>query len=162
MENEIVENLKDFLKENLVKATIPRKRRIFVYIKKNALKDVVEYLVKKLMFKHLSTITGVDLGEKIEVIYHLVYKGSITLSMKLTVSKKHPNVSTITDLIPGAVLYEREVHDLLGVKFEGHPDLSPLILPEQWPQGVYPLRKECKLEQLKEIASKQSKREETN
>lgn len=152
-ENEIVENLKDFLKEKLVEAIIPRKRRIFVCIKKDALEEAAEYLVKDLKFKHLSTITGVDLGEEIEVIYHLSHKGSIMLSIRLAVSKKNPNIPTITDLIPGAILYEREVHDLLGVKFEGHPDLSPLMLPEKWPKGVYPLRKEYQLEHLKEMTS---------
>jgi len=161
-ENEIVEKLKGFLKENFVKVTIPKQRRIFVYIKKDALKDAVKYLVKDLKFKHLSTITGVDLGEKIEVIYHLTHKGSIVLSIRLTVSEKNPSVPTVTDLIPGAVLYEREVHDLLGVNFEGHPDLSPLILPEEWPQGVYPLKKEYGLERLREITSENTKREETN
>lgn len=153
-ENEIVKKLKKFLKENLVRATVPKERRIFVRIKKDALKDAVKYLVKDLKFKHLSTITGVDLGGKIEVIYHMAYKGSIVLSIRLTVSEKKPSVPTITDLIPGAVLYEREVHDLFGVNFEGHPDLSPLVLPEGWPQGVYPLRKEHKLEHLREMTSK--------
>jgi len=156
-ENEIVEELKDFLKENLVKVTIPKKRRIFVYIKKDALKEAMKYLVKDLKFKHLSTITGVDFGEEIEVIYHLSYKGSIMLSARLAVSKKNPNIPTITDLIPGAVLYEREVHDLLGVDFEGHPDLSPLMLPEKWPKGVYPLRKEYQLKHLREITSEKQK-----
>ncbi|RLG90884.1 hydrogenase large subunit, partial [Candidatus Bathyarchaeota archaeon] len=62
-----------------------------------------------------------------------------------------PVVPTITDIIPGAVLYEREVHDLLGVAFEGHPDLSPLVLPEEWPERVYPLRKEYTLEKLRKL-----------
>ncbi|MCK4434684.1 NADH-quinone oxidoreductase subunit C, partial [Candidatus Bathyarchaeota archaeon] len=70
------------------------------------------------------------------------------------VPKNNPNVPTVTDLIPGAILYEREVHDLLGVNFEGHPDLSPLLLPEEWPQNLYPLRKEHNLEQLRQMTSK--------
>ena len=76
------------------------------------------------------------------------YKGSIELSLRITVEKKNPNVPTITDIIPGAILYEREVHDLFGVTFEGHPDLARLILPEKWPQDIYPLRKEYTLENL--------------
>ncbi|MCK4668559.1 NADH-quinone oxidoreductase subunit C [Candidatus Bathyarchaeota archaeon] len=153
-ENEIVEKLRNFLKKNLVRATVPRERRIFVYIKKDALKDAVKYSVTDLKFKHLSTITGVDSGGEIEVIYHLAYEGSIVLSIRLTVPKNNPNVPTVTDLIPGAILYEREVHDLLGVNFEGHPDLSPLLLPEEWPQNLYPLRKEHNLEQLRQMTSK--------
>jgi membrane-bound hydrogenase subunit beta len=153
-ENEIIEKLTVFLKRNLVGTAVPRERRIFVYIKNKALKNTVKYLVKDLKFKHLSTITGMDLGTEIEVMYHLAYQGSIELSLGLTVPKDNPSVPTVTDLIPGAVLYEREVHDLLGVNFEGHPDLSPLVLPEGWSQDVYPLRKEHSLEQLRETTSK--------
>lgn len=153
-ENEIVGKLKNFLKENLVEAKIPKSRRIFARIKKKALNEAVNYLVNDLEFKHLSTITGVDLGDEVEVIYHLAYKGSIELSLRLSVSRRNPSVSTVTDIIPGAVLYEREVHDLLGVMFKGHPDLSPLLLPEGWPQGVYPLRKEHNLEDLHKLTSK--------
>ena len=58
----------------------------------------------------------------------------------MDVPEGKPVAPTITDVIPGAVLYEREVHDLLGVEFEGHPDLSPLLLPDDWPREVHPLR----------------------
>lgn len=152
-EKEIIRRLSSFLKDNLVKAIIPKERSIFVHVKKDALKATISYLTDVLEFKHLSTITGVDLRSQLELIYHLAYEGSIVLSLKVTVPSENPAVPTITDLIPGAVLYEREVHDLLGVKFEGHPDLSPLILPEGWPQDVYPLRKEHTLEELRELTS---------
>lgn len=150
-EKEIVENLKKLLKEGLLEAKIPRERRILVCIRRTVLMEAVNHLVNDLEFKHLSTITGVDLGEEVEVIYHLAYEGSIELSLKLTVPRENPTIPTIADVIPGALLYEREVHDLLGVTFEGHPDLSPLVLPEGWPEGVYPLRKEHDLEKLQEL-----------
>ena len=152
IECKIVETLKTRLKDSLIEAKIPRERRIFVNVKKESLADAVGHLVTDLKFKHLSTITGVDLDEEIEVIYHMAYKDSIELSLKLSVSKDEPTIPTITDLIPGAVLYEREINDLLGVNFTGHPDLSPLMLPEEWPHGIHPLRKEYKVEQLKAIA----------
>jgi len=153
-EHEIIDKLQQFLKEDVLETKVPRDRRVFVSIRPEALKKAVGFLVNDLEFKHLSTITGSDLGEDLELIYHLAYKGSIELSVKTTIPKNNPSVPTITDAIPGAVLYEREVHDLLGVVFEGHPDLSPLILPEDWPQGVYPLRKEEKFEELRKIGSK--------
>jgi len=153
-ENEIVESLKGFLKENLIKVTIQRERRIFAHTKSDALRDSISYLVRKLDVKHLSTITAIDLDGEIELIYHLTYKGSTTISIRITLSKKDLKASTITDLIPGAVLYEREVHDLFGIEFEGHPDLSRLMLPEEWPEDVYPMRKEYGIEQLREMVSK--------
>jgi NADH-quinone oxidoreductase subunit C len=49
-----------------------------------------------------------------------------------------PAIATLTDLIPGAAFYEREIWEMLGVDFEGHPDLSLFLLPEDW-DGVPPL-----------------------
>jgi Ni,Fe-hydrogenase III component G len=153
-ENEIKEKLQQFLAEDMLEAKVPRDRRIFVSVKLAALKNAVRFLVNTLEFKHLSTISGSDMGEELELIYHLAYKGSIEFSLRITVSESNPVVPTITDSIPGAILYEREVHDMLGVVFEGHPDLSPLVLPEDWPENVYPLRKEEKFEDLRKIGSK--------
>lgn len=153
-ENEIIEKLQQFLREDMLETKVPRDRRVFVSIKPEALKKAVGFLVNNLEFKHLSTISGSDLGEELELIYHLAYKGSIELSLRIIIPESNPVVPTITDSIPGAILYEREVHDMLGVVFEGHLDLSPLILPEGWPQNVYPLRKEEKFEDLRKIGSK--------
>lgn len=153
-EDEIIEKLQQFLREDMLETKVPKDRRIFISIKPEALKKAVGFLVNDLEFKHLSTISGSDLGEELELIYHLAYKGSIELSLRIIIPESNPVVPTITDSIPGAVLYEREVHDMLGVVFEGHPDLSPLILPEGWPQNVYPLRKEEKFEDLRKIGSK--------
>lgn len=151
--SEIEERLHLFLKEKVIELKVPRERRIFVRIKKESFREVVEYLVNNLGFRHLSTISGVDLGKEIELLYHLSHNG-IELSLGLSLPKDNTSISTITDLIPGAVLYEREVHDLFGVNFEGHPDLSPLLLPEEWPKEVYPLRKEHSLDELRELMSK--------
>jgi membrane-bound hydrogenase subunit beta len=149
-ENEIAQKLKAFIKEKLLEVHVPRSRRIFVLVEKSVLKKVVTHLTQKLGFVHLSTITGVDLGEEIEVIYHFSHDGALELSLRIRVPKNEPALPTITDITPGAVLYEREVHDILGVVFEGHPDLSRLILPEGWPNDVYPLRKEWTFEKVKE------------
>jgi membrane-bound hydrogenase subunit beta len=79
------------------------------------------------------------MGKEIAVIYQIDCDGSL-LNLKVLVSKKNPRLRTITDIFPGAVLYEREVMEMLGVTFEGHPDPRPLFLPDDWKEG-YPLRK---------------------
>lgn len=130
----------------------PRERRIFLRVKGEAFRESLEYVVNDLGFKHLSTITGVDVGTGIELLYHLVLNDAVVLTLGFSVPKEKPTTRTITDLVPSAVLYEREVHEMLGVNFEGHPNLIPLILPEGWPQDVYPLRKERQFEELRKIA----------
>ncbi|RLI21949.1 NADH-quinone oxidoreductase subunit C [Candidatus Bathyarchaeota archaeon] len=153
-ENEIIEELRAALGEKILEVNSPRSRRVFVKVKNEALKESVAFLVNKLNIKHLSTITGVDLGEEIEVIYHFAFQGATSISLRTSVPKGSPTIPSIVDLVPGAILYEREVHDLFGVTFEGHPDLSRLVLPEEWPEGLYPLRKEHSLEELRKLSGK--------
>lgn len=152
--DEVVKNVKTALGKRTAEIKSPRKRRVFVRVEKSLFREALERLINELKITHLSTITGTDLGQEIELLYHLSYKGSTEVTIGFKIPKDNSAVHTITDLIPGAVLYEREVHEVLGVDFEGHPNLQPLILPEQWPHGVYPLRKERKFEELREMISK--------
>ena len=157
-ETRIVRKMEEAIGEDLLEVEIPRPRRIFAHIRRNSFKKAFRYLAQKASFTHLSTITGVDVGEGIEAIYHLSHDGRIELSLRVRVPKDNPTLPTITDIIPGATLYEREVHDLLGVTFQGHPDLSPLLLPEEWPPNIYPLRKEWTAEKIEKEVAKGGKR----
>ena len=157
-ENEIVRKMKHLIGKNVLESEVPRPRRIFILVNKKVFGKAIRYLTKRMGFSHVSTITGVDVGEEIEVIYHLNRAGTTELSLKVRVAKDKPVLPTITNLVLGATLYEREVHDLLGVTFERHPDLSPIILPEGWPSGVYPLRKKWTIEKNQEKTSKGGKR----
>ena len=157
-EADIARKMKDTIGEEIVEAKIPRPRRILIQVRKSAFKKAIQYLTQKANFTHISTITGIDVGDEIEAIYHLSRDGKIELSLKVRTPKDNPVLPTITDIIPGATLYEREVHDLLGVTFEGHPDLSPLVLPEGWPPDVYPLRKEWTIEKIEKEVAKGGKR----
>ncbi|MEM2094066.1 MAG: NADH-quinone oxidoreductase subunit C [Candidatus Bathyarchaeia archaeon] len=122
-----------------------RERRVFVHVTSQVIKPVLHHLIDEMGFRHLSTITGLDLGSEIQVIYHLANEGFI-VSLVVPVDPATPTLPTITDILPGAILYEREIHDLFGVRFEGHPKLSPLILPENWPSQIHPLRKNWRKE----------------
>lgn len=157
-ETEIIRKMKGIFNGDVLEVRIPRPRRIFIRVSKKAFKKAIRYLTQKGAFTQISTITGIDVGEEIEVIYHLNHEGRIELSLKVQTPKDNPLLPTITDAIPGAILYEREVHDLLGVTFEEHPDLSPLVLPEGWPSGLYPLRKEWTIEEIEKEVSEGGKR----
>lgn len=91
---------------------------------------------------HLSTISGVDKGEEIALLYHFYGDHELGVTVRTAVPKDHPRIAAITNAVPAATLYEREVNDLFGVVFEGHPKPERLLLPDDWPEGVYPLRLE--------------------
>jgi formate hydrogenlyase subunit 5 len=140
------ENAVDILKTDLADAIlelrVPRPRKAYIFLKPERHRDAVSLLLKKVEDTELSTITGVDLGNEIELNYHMACEGEVTLKNRVPTEK--PVTQTITDILPGANLYEREIFDLLGVIFEGHPNLERLLLPDVWPQGNYPLRRDWK------------------
>lgn len=92
---------------------------------------------------HLSTITGLDTGSATELIYHFVVEKTL-VSVRLTLDLERPEVDTVRDILPVADAYERELHDVLGVRFSGRDSTPPLVLPDNWPEGYYPLRKSRK------------------
>ena len=103
-------------------------------------------------FDHLSTITGIHNDDQIELLYHFIHK-TVAITLRTSLPLSNPVTNSITSIIPGATLYEREVHEMLGVDFKNHPELTPLLLPEQWPPKVYPLRKDFSLEDLQKQLS---------
>jgi NADH-quinone oxidoreductase subunit C len=95
-------------------------------------------------FTFLSDLTAVDFWPKeprYEVVYLLVSLANrLRLRMKVRLPADDPHIATVSDLWPAANWLEREVWDLFGIAFDGHPDPRRLLMPEDW-QG-YPLRKD--------------------
>lgn len=76
-------------------------------------------------------------------IYYIFIGPNQWKGLKLSINKLGPlEFPSLTLLFPSAAWYEREIHDLFGLVPSGHPDLRPLVLHENWPRGVYPLRKD--------------------
>lgn len=92
--------------------------------------------------QYLITITGTDMGEEIELIYHLDCGEGVILDLSMGVPKDNLEVPTITDIYPSSVLYELELRDLLGVEIKNHPNPRKLIMADNWPEDKHPLRLE--------------------
>jgi NADH-quinone oxidoreductase subunit C/D len=89
-----------------------------------------------------STYPGLDGAPRFAVVYHL-FSPSTGLRVRLKVPAEggdSPVVPTLTSVWPGANWFEREIYDLMGIRFEGHPDLRRILLPLDWPN--HPLRKD--------------------
>lgn len=140
---EIQKIIGDKLGAKALEISVKSPRQMFVAVAPEDLLEAMRFFKHDLGLYHLSTITGRDTGEKLESLYHLAMEG-LELTVRAQTDRANPKLPTITPVYPGAVFYEREVHDLVGIDIEGHPDLRPLVLPEDWPQGVYPLRKDWK------------------
>jgi len=125
------------------KISIPRSRRIFVDIELAKFEEVFLFAKGELEFTHLCTITGLDEGESIGIIYHLSRKQKL-LNFKTSIPKNNPVLKSIIKYFPSAEIYERELVDLLGVKVEGLPEGYRYPLTDDWPKDEFPLRKDWK------------------
>ena len=119
-------------------------------IAENRLKDVLRYLKAEATprYQRLDDLTAIDESARRQrenfadftMVYHLLsFDSASRLRLKVPLQGQNPVTGSITDIWPSANWYEREVFDLLGIRFEGHPNLRRIIMPPDW-QG-HPLRK---------------------
>jgi Ni,Fe-hydrogenase III component G len=81
-------------------------------------------------------------GASIEMWYHFdLFQAPQVLSLLILIPKSDPRVPSVTPILPGADWIEREIAEMFGVRFEGHPRPGRLLLPEGWPRAVTPMRK---------------------
>ena len=126
------------------KVKVVRPRRISVEVEQDQFFGVLEYFITELKFSRLCTITGLDEGERLSVIYHLAQDQSIIMNLKMSVPKMRPAIKSVISYFPGAECYEREIVDLLGFQVEGLPVGSRYPLTDDWPKNEFPLRKDWK------------------
>ena len=120
------------------------------HVAESRIKDVLRYLKTEAnpRFQRLDDLTAIDESARRDrksypdytLVYHLLsYDSASRVRLKTALSGLEPVAPSITDLWPSANWYEREVFDMFGIRFEGHPNLRRLIMPHDW-EG-HPLRK---------------------
>jgi membrane-bound hydrogenase subunit beta len=93
---------------------------------------------------YLATITALDPGVEVgqlELLYHFC-TGQVIVSLRVFLPKSSPAVPSLSDMIPSAESFEREIREMFGVQFIGLRNIAHLYLPENWQDTIYPLRKE--------------------
>jgi NADH-quinone oxidoreductase subunit C len=119
-------------------------------IRPSDLREVAKFCRDELSFDYLIDITSIDnFGEepRFEIVYELYSMTlAVHLRLKLRVSEEEGSVDTISDIWPTANWHEREIYDMMGIKFNDHPDLRRILMWDGYP--FFPLRKEFPLEGL--------------
>jgi Ni,Fe-hydrogenase III component G len=156
----IVDELKTavtLLEKITLEVSYPEENRVDITIDPEKLKSAVNILLYEGHWGYLSAITALDQPEyeidettkekkiidgkgSIGLLYHFC-RGAAIATIRVSLPYSDPSIDTICDIISSATLYEREAAELLGVTFKGTPNTDHLILPDSWPNGVYPLRK---------------------
>jgi len=137
-------------KDKIQEATLAAPRRIQVKVGREQLNALLSYLKEQLGFTHLGTVSGVDLGENFEVVYHMS-SAAATVNVRILTPRSDPRIPSVCGVIPGAILYERELQDMFGMVVENLPDPRPLLLADDWPAGEYPLRKDWQYDRPAEV-----------
>ena len=144
MTENIVKEIQEALGDKIKSVVIKNSQRVYIDIDPKDIREVGLYLWKDRGARY-AIATTLDNRSSFEVIHHfsLDREGGVMVSVRSVLSREKPSMPSLAPVIKAASWIEREMHELMGVDFEGHPDMRRLILSsEHWPQGVYPLRKD--------------------
>lgn len=138
-EQSIASKIQSEFKE--IECRVDPEHRITVFIEKDKLLEMATFLKHEIGFITPNMCTGIDYSDHIEVVWHIGQEqGPILLVLKTKTDRENSLCPSLTPTWEGFDWHERETFDLLGVKFENHPDLRRLLMPENW-EG-YPLRED--------------------
>jgi Ni,Fe-hydrogenase III component G len=129
--------------DKAVSQSAPEPNRVDLVVEPGRLLECVKPLVEA-RWGYISAITGLDHGPeagRLEVLYHFCNRAAC-VTLRVPLPREAPVVPSICGVIPAATLFERELMEMFGVVCEGTPDPRRLFLPDDWPDGKYPLRKD--------------------
>ena len=131
------------IKEKLIAFEQPFDNRIYLTCEAQNSYDVSKFLFEDIGCRFVIA-TGIDSDNCFEVLYHYSYDqtGCVVTIKAIIRDRENPAIESIAPFLPGAEWIEREIHDIFGIEFKNHPDMRRLILSDDWPEGVYPMRKD--------------------
>ena len=128
------------LGELIVNLEQPLPNRIYVMIHQDNFPEAVRIVYKELGGR-LATSTALDTRDAVELLYHMeLPEDHVVCNVKTLVAKPELKVGTCSNFYPAADWIEREMNEMYGVTFVGHPDPRHLLLPDGWPEGNFPMR----------------------
>ena len=140
--DDVLKNIQDKFQSKVLKVEKKSDKKAYIGIDPKDITEFTRYIFKDLGLRFVIA-TAIDDFDFIEMLYHFSLDASgVVISLRVMIKdKEDPHIDTITTITASAWWIEREIHELFGVYFNGNSDLRPLLLPDDWPEGVYPLRK---------------------
>jgi NADH-quinone oxidoreductase subunit C len=143
MENKIfIEDMNKMFGNIILDTTEHNSKRLTFAIKPEALEKVTEFFYQENKFRFIIA-SGLHTKKGFEILYHFSndLSGHV-VNLHVILPNDNPEINSLTGIFSAANWIEREIHELLGINFKGHPDLQPLISKDNWPEGTYPYRKD--------------------
>jgi len=142
---ERLNQLKEKFGPAILRSDFPNDSRLYVYVEAQSLKAICRYIFRDLDARYIISIGADDrpYSGDFMVFHDFAFdKDKIILSIITQIPADNPKVDSISDIIPGANWAEREIMDMFGIVPVGHPYPKRLVLPDGWPDGLHPLRKD--------------------
>ncbi|MGC8976722.1 MAG: NADH-quinone oxidoreductase subunit C [Candidatus Ratteibacteria bacterium] len=140
----MIERLKEKIGEKIKEIKIHNEKRIYLTIEKKNLKEVANIIFNEMKARY-QIVSGIENFDSFELLYHFSFDNKgVIVSLRVFLDKERPEIESLVDLIPGIAWIEREIWELFGINFIGHPNLKHFLLREDWPENFYPLRKGVK------------------
>lgn len=136
-------SIRKALKNRWVKWQVHSPTRIYVDIEIADFLQWIQFLVNEVPSRFI-TASALDTPRgKIEILYHFAFHGlPQVLLLRVSIPKENPEIESIAPFLKAGEWIEREMAELFGIRFLHHPNLKRLLLPENWPEGKYPLRRD--------------------
>ena len=139
---EVLKDLREKFKGDIIELFDKSPKRIYVEIKPESITKLSKFIFRNLGAR-FNIASGVDVRYHIEILYHFTIEEiNLLISVRVKLPKDKLEIDSIANIIKGANWIEREINEMLGINFKGHPNLKKLLLPDEWPEGVYPLRRD--------------------
>jgi Ni,Fe-hydrogenase III large subunit/Ni,Fe-hydrogenase III component G len=142
---ERLSQLKEKFGPAILRADMPADNRLFVYVEPSCLKAICQYIFRDLDARYVISIGTDDrpFSGTFLVIHDFAFdQDHLLCSVLVSLPPDSPKVASISGVVPAANWAEREIQDLVGVEMTDHPYPKRLVLPDGWPAGVHPLRKD--------------------
>jgi Ni,Fe-hydrogenase III component G len=140
--DDVLKDLTGRFNDDIVEVFDKSPKRVYIEITPESIVKIARY-VFRVVGARFNIASGVDTRECIEILYHFTIEEiNLLISFRVKLDKSAPRIDSLAPVFEAANWIEREIHELLGVDFKGHPDLRRLLLPDDWPESVYPLRKD--------------------
>jgi Ni,Fe-hydrogenase III component G len=141
---EVLKDIRNKFGSDIVDFFDKSQKRVYIEIKPESITRLANYVFKDLGAR-FNIASGLDAREHIEILYHFTLEDiNLLISLRVKLQKSNPEIESLAVLFEGANWIERELHEILGINFRGHPDMRKLLLPDNWPEGIYPLRTDYK------------------
>ncbi|MDD2709873.1 MAG: NADH-quinone oxidoreductase subunit C [Verrucomicrobiae bacterium] len=141
----ILNRIKERFAAAVERTDVPANNRLFVHVRPGDLREVCRHVFRDMDARYVISIGWDDRPHSggFVVSHHFSFdKAGVLCCVLVRLPGDHPKVDSVSEIIPGANWAEREFQDLLGICPEGHPWPKRLVLPDGWPEGVHPLRKD--------------------